>query len=30
MSQALIQVTDLHKDYVLGGGVVHALDGVSL
>jgi len=30
MNQALIQVTDLHKDYVLGGGVVHALDGVSL
>jgi putative ABC transport system ATP-binding protein len=26
----LIRVTDLHKDYVLGDSVVHALDGVSL
>jgi putative ABC transport system ATP-binding protein len=26
----LIEVVDLHKDYVLGDTVVHALDGVSL
>lgn len=26
----LIRVADLHKDYVAGGAVVHALDGVSL
>jgi putative ABC transport system ATP-binding protein len=30
MAAPLIQVTDLHKDYELGGSVVHALDGVSL
>ena len=30
MSEPLIRVSDLHKDYVLGGSVVHALDGVSL
>ncbi|MGQ0677256.1 MAG: ABC transporter ATP-binding protein [Rhodospirillales bacterium] len=29
MSAALISVRDLHKDYVMGGHVVHALRGVS-
>ncbi len=26
----ILEVSDLHKDYVLGAGVVHALDGLSL
>jgi putative ABC transport system ATP-binding protein len=30
MSQPLIEVTDLAKNYVLGDSVVHALDGVTL
>jgi putative ABC transport system ATP-binding protein len=30
MPQPLVEVSDLHKDYILGDSVVRALDGVSL